>query len=42
MVGIKHEHTPAGSDGPLTRREQRAMLLFIYFGFVRKRTYTYR
>ena len=31
MVGIKDEHTPVGGDGPLTRREQRAMLLFIYF-----------
>jgi hypothetical protein len=26
MVGVKHEHTPAGSDGSLTCREQRAML----------------
>jgi hypothetical protein len=28
MVGVKHEHAPAGSDGSLTRREQRAMLFF--------------
>ena len=26
MVGVKHEHAPAGSDGPLTCRKQRAML----------------
>lgn len=31
MVCIKHEHTPAGSDGPLTRRKQRAMLFFFFF-----------
>jgi hypothetical protein len=26
MVGVKHEHAPAGSDGSLTSREQRSML----------------
>jgi len=26
MVGVKHEHASAGSDGSLTCREQRAML----------------
>jgi hypothetical protein len=29
MVGVKHEHAPAVSDGSLTCHEQRAMLFFV-------------
>ena len=34
MVGIKHEHAPAGSDSSLTSREQRAMLFCPNYLFI--------
>ena len=34
MVGVKHEHAPAGSDSSLTSREQRAMLFCPNYLFI--------
>jgi hypothetical protein len=41
MVGVKHEHAPAGSDGSLTRREQRAMLFSSENEYTRTHKYMY-